>query len=118
MPMYEMQDTESQAIEEIYFPMADAPEIGSVRVIGGREMRRIIQADGFQTSAKPTLCIEGALSLPRATRSAQGWKPPSDEPWHSPKQQYDHKGRPVFTTVAQKDDFLARSNGKYGYGID
>lgn len=116
-PLYDMQDTESGVVDEIYFPMADAPEIGTVRDIEGRKMRRIIQPDSVQRGIVNDTFIE-ALSLPKMQRTREGWKPPADEPWYPKDQKCNAKGVPVFESARKRDEFLAHSEGRYGYGID
>lgn len=117
MPIYEFVDLESGAPAEAYFPMAEAPEIGSEVDVGGRRMRRVVSLN-FQTSAKPTFYLPGAPSLPRARWDGHKWLPPQDEPWHPPTQKYDAKGRPVFESLKSREEFLARGEGTYAYGQD
>lgn len=117
MPLYEMQDVESGSVDEIYFPMAEAPEIGSQVLVGERPMVRIVRAASVQASVHKDTHIE-ALSLPRMQRTRTGWAAPSDCPWYPKGQKCNARGAPVFDSITKRDEFLAHSEGRYGYGLD
>lgn len=116
MPLYVMQDVKSKHVEDVFFSMDDAPEIGSVTKVAGRRMRRLATLP--QVAAKRDIHF-AALSLPRAQMTKKGWVSPSDQPnLYAAQQKFDRKGNPCFDSKRALDEFTAHSEGSYAYGVD
>lgn len=120
MPRYDFQDLANGEMLEVEMEAEHAVPIGDVLELEGRKLVRRLLPGTFQTCAVPTLYCPGAPSLPRAqwNEGKRKWDPPAGEPWHPPAQQYDSLGKPVFENQKAKNEFIARSGGKYAYGVD
>lgn len=96
--IYEFVDTQTGEGVEIVFPMGECPGIGDKILHDGREVERVfsmpagIKVLGLQTFK------------PFASESMREWHP--DAPRH------DDRGRAVFQTRAEQDEFINKNNAR------
>ena len=93
MPEYPFMDVETGDPVDEFFPIADAPEIGSVVEVEGRKLKRLVSR----------------MSKPKITNYAfKGYSLPREDP-KNPKWPCDATGVPLFESRAQVKEYAARS---------
>lgn len=107
--LYLFQDTASGALVEAYFPMAEAPELGSVVEVDGRALKRL-----------PSQLQAAVQKDPR--HIAYSLRQKGDTPEHLQKlvPHWTDEGpvsKPVFHTVAEIRNFEAATDGAFNYGL-
>lgn len=93
MPEYPFRTSDGRDID-LYFPMSEAPEIGSTIVVDGQELTRLPSA----TAGRGTEEGSVGYSLPL-------WDPAAKH--HTPE------GRPAFPSKQDRLNYQARTNGRY-----
>lgn len=96
MPIYEFEAKDGEIHEE-FFPMEDAPALGSWITRAKKRYQRI--PTPWRAKARKTRHF-AAMSM---------------DPWEPGAPRYDKDGAPCFTSQREVDEFVARSEGKYVY---
>lgn len=130
MARYDFLDVKTREIVELVFDWKEVPAIGKTIQRGGRRLRRIITPAGYQVGANAgaTSTIV-AKSMPRFEKDHKGhWQRPADEPDYptpTPDGKTDvhgvtvgPRGEPCFDSVKSREEFLAKGEKKYAYGVD
>ncbi len=97
MPLYNFKIAATGEPAELFFTMRDAPAIGSLVTVGGREFVRLPSSP--QLKVAENIHFE-ASSLPR---------------WDKNADSYDAVGKPRFGSKKAVDEYLAKSEGDWVY---
>ena len=100
MPIYEFETSTGEVLEQ-FFPMADAPRVGTEVVIEGVPCVRIFERQHVQCAERHTP-FESHSICPKAAKRL-GHK------------EFGATGSPIFRSHKQAHEFAAKSEGLYEY---
>ena len=97
MPMYDFETPTGETVEH-FFPMAEAPKIGQTVDIDGVACTRLMS--DCQMSVSETIGPFVSRTLPRNDPRAP---------------RHDKDGRPMFATKREVTEYVAKTEGQFGY---
>lgn len=98
MPEYPFETQDGQVID-LYFPMSEAPEIGSQIEVDGQKLTRL----------PPQLKVTTGKTYAHVAQSLALWDPHA--PHHTPE------GKPYFNNKKEVMDYQAKTNGRWKWDL-
>ena len=137
MPMYEFKAQDGDVVER-WFPMAEAPEIGSIvedvdwgsitRIPSGSPRKGIVRDYACVAHSLPRVYDPRAVAKRREREAARERDPAqreallkSAEEWRGSEpiwKKVTPEGKPVFETKRDVEEFQARTGNRYGFNVD
>lgn len=98
MPLYEYIDESNDEVVEIYLSVDECDDIGAIRTVDGRRLRRILSSVG--------------------TRVDNGFVSQQVHRFHPDVKHHTKEGFAAFSNRAEAREFIAKNNGRSNADVD